>query len=158
MEDTEHDESERLPASLRDGVLRARELTRQGISRQRIRRLTEKGELLHVGRGLYIRPDATVTENHTLAQVCARVPHGIVCLASALQFHNLTTQNPWQVWLMIERHARAPKLDYPPLRILRAGRAVLSLRCRCLGALHRGGPAADRASRGIRRGRPGLDP
>src|SRR5579872_6327477 len=118
MEDTEHDESERLPASLRDGVLRARELTRQGISRQRIRRLTEKGELLHVGRGLYIRPDATVTENHTLAQVCARVPHGIVCLASALQFHNLTTQNPWQVWLMIERHARAPKLDYPPLRIL----------------------------------------
>jgi len=84
-------------------------------------RLTQQGELLHVGRGLYSRPDTTVTENHTLARVCARVPQGVICLASALQFHQLTTQNPWQVWLLIENHARAPQMPYPPLRILRAG-------------------------------------
>lgn len=109
------------PATRVNGILSARNLTRNGLSRQRIQRLTARGELVHVGRGLYIRQDATVTENHTLAQVCARVPRGVVCLISALQFHILTTQNPWQVWLMIDRHARTPRLDYPPLRVIRSG-------------------------------------
>jgi predicted transcriptional regulator of viral defense system len=104
-----------------DGLLCPSDLARHGFSRGHIMRLTQKGDLLRVGRGLYSRPDATVTENHTLAQVCARVPQGTICLVSALQFHNLTTQNPWQVWLLIENHARAPKMDYPPLRLLRAG-------------------------------------
>jgi predicted transcriptional regulator of viral defense system len=106
---------------LEDGLLRASELTRHGLSRGQIMRLTQQGELLRVSRGLYSRPDATVTENHTLAQVCARVPHGVICLVSALQFHELTTQNPWQVWLLIENHARAPQMEYPPLRLVRAG-------------------------------------
>ena len=108
------------------GAFRARDLERQGISRQRLHEMTQKGELARIGRGLYQRPDAEFTENHTLAQVCARVPHGVICLASALQFHHLTTQNPWQVWLMIERHARAPKMDYPPIRIVRAGNAAFT--------------------------------
>ena len=108
------------PSPLDDGLLRASELKLHGLSRGQIMRLVQQGELLRVGRGLYRRPDATVTENHTLAQVCARVPNGVICLASALQFHNLTTQNPWQVWLLIESHARAPQMDYPPLRIVRA--------------------------------------
>lgn len=103
------------------GILSARELVSKGISRQRIQRLTERGDLVRLDRGLYSRPDSSLTENHTLARICARVPHGIICLLSALQFHDLTTQNPWQVWLMIDRHARAPKLDYPPLRIVRSG-------------------------------------
>jgi predicted transcriptional regulator of viral defense system len=103
------------------GVVRARDMAERGVSRKQIMLLARAGLLVRVGRGLYSRPDAVITENHTLAQVCARVPHGVVCLASALQFHNLTTQNPWQVWLTIERHARAPRLEYPPLRILRAG-------------------------------------
>lgn len=102
------------------GVLRARDLEQQGLSRQQILRMKQRGELIHAGRGLYLLPVATITENHTLAQVCARVPKGIVCLASALQFHNITTQNPWQVWLLIESHARTPQIDYPPLRIFRA--------------------------------------
>jgi predicted transcriptional regulator of viral defense system len=79
-----------------------------------------------VGRGLYSRPDATVTENHTLAQVCARVPHGVICLASALQFHQLTTQNPWQVWVLIEKGAHVPQLDYPPLNVVQAGGEAFS--------------------------------
>lgn len=112
--------------NLADGVLPARELVHRGLTRQHIQRLTRRGELVHLGRGLYSRPDATVTEHHTLARVCARVPHGIICLLSALQFHNLTTQNPWQVWLMIDRHARTPALGYPPLRIVRSGGEALT--------------------------------
>ncbi len=109
-----------------DGVLPARELVRRGLTRQRIQALTRRGDLIHIGRGLYSRPNATVTENHTLAQICARAPHGVVCLLSALQFHNLTTQNPAQVWLMIDRHARTPKLEYPPLRVVRSGDDALT--------------------------------
>ncbi len=45
----------------------------------------------------------------------------MICLASALQFHGLTTQNPWQVWALIERGARPPRMDYPPLNVVRAG-------------------------------------
>jgi predicted transcriptional regulator of viral defense system len=119
MPDTQTEHSRLLP--LDDGLLRVSELTRHGLSRGQIMRLTQQGELLRVGRGLYSRPDATVTENHTLAQVCALVPQGVICLASALQFHELTTQNPWQVWLLIENHARAPQMEYPPLRLMRAG-------------------------------------
>jgi predicted transcriptional regulator of viral defense system len=120
MSDSLHPTRINLPPSVADGVLRARDLARMGLSRQRIQRLLQQGALVRVGRGLYSRPDAAVTENHTLAQVCARVPHGVICLLSALQFHHLTTQNPWQVWLLVESHARTPKLDYPPLRIFRA--------------------------------------
>lgn len=107
-------------SNLGHGVLRARDLEAHGLSRKSIMQLTKQGELLRVGRGLYQVPDATITEHHTLAQVAARVPHGVICLASALQFHEITTQNPWQVWLLIEKGARTPKLDYPPLRTLRA--------------------------------------
>jgi predicted transcriptional regulator of viral defense system len=119
MPDTQTKNTTMLPP-LEDGLLRASDLTLQGFSRGQIMRLAQQGELLRVGRGLYSRPDAAVTENHTLAQVCALAPHGVICLASALQFHHLTTQNPWQVWLLIENHARAPQMEYPPLRIVRA--------------------------------------
>lgn len=116
---TAQETAERV-GSLGDGILRARDLAAQGVSRKQIMYLAQEGALLRVGRGLYSRPDAIVTEHHTLAQVCARVPHSVICLASALQFHEIGTQNPWQVWAFIEKNARAPRLDYPPLRIVRA--------------------------------------
>lgn len=54
------------------------------------------------------------------------VPKGIICLLSALRFHGLTTQAPFEVWLAIENKAIAPKLDYPPLRIVRFSGAALT--------------------------------
>jgi len=77
-----------------------------------------------VDRGLYRLADAHVTELHSLAEVAARVPHAVVCLLSALQVHGLTAEAPHAVWVLIDRHARAPKLSYPRLRVIRAsGRA-----------------------------------
>lgn len=115
------------PANLPpEGIFRARDMVAKGVSRKRIMEMTRHGELLHIGRGLYTRPNADVTENHTLAQVCARVPHGIICLVSALQFHGIGTQNPWQVWTLIENSARPPSLEYPPLQIVRASGAAFS--------------------------------
>lgn len=57
--------------------------------------------------------------NLTMAEASKRVPHGVVCLLSALRFHELTTQSPFEVWLAIGEKARLPKLDYPPLRTVR---------------------------------------
>ena len=61
-----------------------------------------------------------------LAEVARRVPKGVVCLLSALRFHGLTTQAPFEVWLAIENKAITPKLDYPPLRIVRFSGAALT--------------------------------
>jgi predicted transcriptional regulator of viral defense system len=99
------------------GVLRASTLVASGLSRQRIKDLTDTGKLLHLGRGLYSLPGSPITEHHDLAQVAARVPQGVICLSSALQFHGLTTVSPWQVHLMLPRGARPPKIGHPPLAI-----------------------------------------
>jgi predicted transcriptional regulator of viral defense system len=59
-----------------------------------------------------------------LVTAATRIPHGVVCLLSALRFHDLTTQNPSEVWLAIDRKARAPVQHELPLRIVRfSGRA-----------------------------------
>lgn len=108
----------------RKGPLRARDLDRAGIPRAYLRRLCERGLLERVDRGLYRLADAPVTELHSLAEVAARVPHAVVCLLSALQVHGLTAEAPHAVWVLIDRHARAPKLSYPKLHVVRAsGRA-----------------------------------
>jgi predicted transcriptional regulator of viral defense system len=101
------------------GVVRPRDLDTQGIRREHLYRLYKEGLLQRVGRGLYTLPDAEFTENHSLAEACKRVPHGVVCLLSALRFHNLTTQSPFEVWLAIGRKARRPKEGIPPLHIVR---------------------------------------
>lgn len=77
------------------------------------------GELERVGRGLYVPAHAVIAEHHTLVEAAARVPHGVVCLLSALRFHGLGTQAPHEVWLAIDRKARKPTADWPPLRIVR---------------------------------------
>ena len=77
-----------------------------------------------LGRGLYRGRTAETTEQHTLAEVCRRVPHAVVCLLSSLRFHNLTTQSPAEVWLAIGSKARAPRVDLLPLRIVRFSAAA----------------------------------
>lgn len=101
------------------GILRAREAEREGIARKYLTRLVDRGKLVRIGRGLYRRRDHTVTAHHSLAVAAKRVPKGTVCLLSALQFHNLTTQNPMDVWLAIGHKDRAPTVDAVSLRIVR---------------------------------------
>lgn len=101
------------------GVLRPRDLDPLGVPRVTLSRLANQGLVERVSRGLYRLPEADATEHRALAEVCKRVPHGIVCLLSALQFHGLTTQTPFEVWLAIDVKARKPRLDYPALRVVR---------------------------------------
>lgn len=102
----------------RVGLARSRDLERAGVTRKQIGRLLERGVVERVGRGLYTLPDAPRTERQDLAEAARRVPNGVVCLLSALRFHGLTTQNPFEVWMAIDRKAWRPKIAHPPLRLV----------------------------------------
>jgi predicted transcriptional regulator of viral defense system len=97
----------------RKSVLRPRDLDTHGIPRMVLQRLYNEGVLERVGHGLYRLASALATEHRTVAEVCKRVPHGVVCLLSALRFHDLTTQAPFEVWLAIDVKARKPRINLP---------------------------------------------
>lgn len=98
------------------GVLRPRDLADAGLPRDYLWRLHQAGVLERLERGLYVAPDAPFTENRGLVMVAKRVPRGVICLLSALRFHELTTQDPFEVWLAVERGNRVPRGGYPPIR------------------------------------------
>jgi predicted transcriptional regulator of viral defense system len=108
------------------GLIRPRDLTERGLPTVALTRLVRQGRLQRVGRGLYALPDRPVSEHNALAEVARKHPQAIVCLLSALRFHGLTTQSPFEVWLAIPNKARAPKMDYPPLRIVRFSGVALT--------------------------------
>jgi len=100
-------------------VLRPRDLDAMGVPRKYLGLLARSGQLRRIGRGLYVLPTAEPTENRSLAEVGKQVPGGVVCLLTALQFHKLTTQAPFEVWLAIDRKAWRPTAAELPLRIVR---------------------------------------
>ena len=108
------------------GVLRPRDLEEHRIPREYLRRLCSRGILRRVARGLYTLENAETNELHSFAEVAKRVPTGVICLLSALRFHELTTQSPFQVWVAIDTHARAPQAHDLPIRIVRFSGSSLS--------------------------------
>jgi len=108
------------------GLIRPSDLAPLGIARVSLTRAVRSGQLERVGRGLYGLPGRKVSALGSFAEVARKVPKGVVCLLSALRFYNLTTQAPFEVWLAIENKAVKPKLDYPPLRIVRFSGAALT--------------------------------
>ena len=108
------------------GLIRPCDLAPLGIPRVSLARAVRRGQLERVGRGLYGLPGREVSIHGSLAEVARRVPKGVVCLLSALRFHGLTTLAPFEVWLAIENKSLAPKLDFPPLRIVRFSGAALT--------------------------------
>lgn len=107
------------------GVVRPQDLKAQGIAPTSLYQLYRQGKVIRTSRGIYTLADTDFTEHHSLVEICKRVPHGCICLLSALHFHTLGTQNPFEVWLAIDRKARRPRVAYPPLRVLRFSGAAL---------------------------------
>jgi len=107
------------------GLARTRDLEAKGSSRLAIRRMVRAGQLRQVARGLYASANFEATEHHGLAAAAALVPGGVVCLLSALQYHRLGTQAPFEVWLAIGTKARKPTVADPPLRIVRFSERAL---------------------------------
>ncbi len=109
----------------RAGIARSRDFERAGVSRTQLGILAERGLVERVGRGLYVLPGVERTEHHDLARAARLVPGGVICLLSALRFHGMTTQNPFEVWVAIDRKAWRPRVEHPPLRLVYLSGAAL---------------------------------
>jgi predicted transcriptional regulator of viral defense system len=108
----------------RRSVLTAADAAQRGIHSQELSRAVGAGLIERTARGHYRLAGRPVTENHALVVVAQAVPRGVICLLSALAFHRIGTQLPFEVWVAIERGSRTPSLRYPPLRVPRfSGRA-----------------------------------
>ena len=108
------------------GLVRSRDLAEGDIPRQYLGIARERGLLERVERGLYCIPGTMQTEYRSLLEVCKLVPKGVICLLSALQYHGLTTQAPFEVWLAIGESSKAPRIRSVRLRIARFSRQTLS--------------------------------
>lgn len=108
------------------GVLRPRDLAAWGIPPRYASRLAERGLLERIDRGLYTATDGDIHEYQTLAEVSRRIPHAVICLLSALRFHDLTMQSPFEVWVMVDDHAYVPRATRLPVRVVYASGAALS--------------------------------
>jgi predicted transcriptional regulator of viral defense system len=102
-----------------NGMVRPRDIEAIGLPREYLIRLHRRGKLNRSGRGIYTLSDASVTERHSYAEVAKRVPDGVICLLTALVFHEITTQSPASVWIALRKGARTPTLTSPSLRIIR---------------------------------------
>jgi predicted transcriptional regulator of viral defense system len=100
-----------------NGLLRTQQAIRHGIAPRTLYEMRDAGILLRESRGLYRLADAELGSNIDLVQVALRIPKGVICLISALSFHELTTQIPHQVYVALPIDAEKPRLEYPPLRI-----------------------------------------
>ena len=90
-----------------------------GITYDQLRRLVSTGAVERVNRGVYRLASAEPTEHHTLAAVCARVPNAVICLLSALSYHEIGTRLPHEVWIAIPHKARPPRLPQFRTRLIR---------------------------------------
>lgn len=107
-------------------ILRIQDLTEKGIHPEHLRRLYQRGLLVRMGRGVYMLPNARISGNFSLAAVAKKVPRGIICLLSALRFHDIGTQSPSEVWIALDRKSARPQVETPRLRVMRFSEAAFS--------------------------------
>jgi predicted transcriptional regulator of viral defense system len=123
----EQTKSERILALAQQmGVLRPKDLAPHDIQAEYLRRLCERGQLKKLGRGSYVPAARKLSFPLSLALVARAVPHGVICLQSALAFHKLAEPNAREISVAIERRAARPRVEFPALRIARLGDAAFT--------------------------------
>lgn len=120
-----------------DGWLRQSALGRVGIHSRWIARLVEEGTITRVRKGLYrlstagaaahLPPDRPMGTEHDLLDACRAIPQGVICLSSALAYHNLIPAYPAEVYVAMPKHMWVPKVTYPPLSIFRFSEKMLEV-------------------------------
>jgi predicted transcriptional regulator of viral defense system len=123
------DRAKVLRLAAKSAVLRASDAHAAGVASVTLRRMVRTGELELLGEGRYWLSSkvASTTENHSLALACGAVDSAVVCLLTALRFHNIGTQLPRDIWIAVPPGARVPRLSYPPLRVTRMSAPLLDL-------------------------------
>ena len=109
-----------LKLAERQRFIRPKDLDSIGVPHNYLQRLVNRGKLHKLQRGMYATADQELlSENSTLIEVSHKIPKAIICLLSALRFHEIGTQIPNEVWMALDVHAWAPKISYPLVRIVR---------------------------------------
>jgi len=111
-----HVESARQVFQRFGGILKTGEALKQGIHRRTLYAMRDSGVLERFDRGLYRLADLPALSDPDLVAVALKVPEGVICLISALSFHDITTQIPHTVYVALKRGAQTPRLAYPPTR------------------------------------------
>ena len=101
------------------GVVHTADVLRMGIHPRTLYKLRDDGVLEQLSRGVYRLANLEPVSNPDLVTVAARCPQAVVCLVSALAFHEITTQVPHQVIIAIAKGAETPRLEHPPIRVHR---------------------------------------
>jgi predicted transcriptional regulator of viral defense system len=99
------------------GTFRVKEAINAGVHPRTLYTMRDEGIIEKLGRGVYRLADMPVLSNPDLATVAMKVPKGVICLISALSYHEITTEIPHQIYLALPRGAEPPRLDHPPLRV-----------------------------------------
>lgn len=107
-------------------IVTAVDAAHAGIHSQELSRAVREGLIERIARGQYRLAGRPVTENHALVVATRAVPSGVICLLSAVSFHGIGTQIPFEVWIAVERGTRTPSLRYPPLRVARFSGAAFN--------------------------------
>ncbi|MDP1608126.1 MAG: type IV toxin-antitoxin system AbiEi family antitoxin domain-containing protein [Chlamydiales bacterium] len=106
------------------GLLRTAEAIRLGIHPRTIYQLRDEGLLEQLAKGVYRLTEVPDFSEPDLVLVSKKIPRGIICLISALAYHEITTQIPHFVYVAIPTKARPSRLEYPPLRYFRYSEKV----------------------------------
>ncbi len=109
------------------GLLRLADFKARGIHAASVSRLLEQGLITRTSRGLYEKAGADISLWHSLAEMAKRVPKGVICLTSALQFHEITLQNPGSIWMAIGAKDRKPRISGASFRFVRFGEAAMKI-------------------------------
>lgn len=109
----------------RKHIIRPKDLARARIPRNYLTRLVQRGQLQKLERGIYTADTLPASEHISLLEVSRRIPKGVICLLSALSFHEIGTQVPNEVWIAIDVKAWTPRVTSPALRIVRFSGAAL---------------------------------
>lgn len=101
------------------GIVKTSDAINAGIHPRTFYEMLSEGVIEKLSRGLYRLAELPPLGNPDLVSASMRVPSGVICLISALAFHEITTQIPHEVYLAVSRNSQVPKIDYPPVRIFR---------------------------------------
>jgi predicted transcriptional regulator of viral defense system len=108
------------------GVIRTTEAIREGVHPRTLYQLRDNGTLERLSRGVYRISERKPLSDPDLVTVSIRVPKGIICLVSALAFHEITTQIPHAISIALEKGAESPRIDYPPVVVYRFSQTSLA--------------------------------
>jgi predicted transcriptional regulator of viral defense system len=99
-------------------ILKSREIVEHDIDPKTVQRMVASGEVQRIGRGIYARPDLEPESHHSLVEAQMIVDNGVVCVLSALSYHEIGTQTPRRVWIAVSRGTRLPKTTNHPIKVV----------------------------------------